>query len=120
MNNIIDSLVSRLTELSEEHQTIVTYLEKQTSSVEELEKDLKVKIGMLTIKCTYLESSMYTISSILKNELEQDIETLLTKPQQDFYYMYAKHLLPSLHLQGDKVETSEEVENFLKTLTLKK
>lgn len=119
-NNLKNSLIERLTKLSEEHSSILKYLEDNSNKPDNIEKDLKVKVGLLTMKCTYLESSMYTITSILKNELQQNIEELLTKPQSDFYYIYAKHVLPTLNIKGDTLEVSKEIEDFLKTLSIKK
>jgi hypothetical protein len=119
-NNIKESLLERLKILSEEHFTILNYLENNSNRPENIEKDLKIKVGLLTMKCSYLEASMYVIISILANELGEDIEKLLTKSQHDFYYIYTKHVLPSLNVKGDTIETSKEIEEFLKSISEKK
>ncbi len=115
-----DQLLERYNYILEEYNTLAKVIEDNARngnmSKDNLERELKIKLGFVTFKANFLEGQLYTILNILSKELEYDLKTILNESQLSHYYIMNNHVLDNLKIKGDKIEVDPKIEEFLKTI----
>lgn len=111
-----DKLLQRYFSILEEYNTLAKIIENNKNSPNDIERELKIKLGFVTFKASFLEAQMFTLLNIISTELGYDLKTLLTESQLSHYYIMNNHVLENLKINGDKIEVNPKIEEFLKTI----
>jgi predicted permease len=111
-----DSLLSKYNSILKEYNELAKTIESNKNNLDNIERTLKIKLGFVTFKASFLEAQMFTILQIISNNLGYDLSTLLEESQLSHYYIMNNHVLDNLKIKGDKIEVNSQIEDFLKTI----
>lgn len=113
---IKDQLIEDLNKSFKKRKEFIEYFQKNASNPQEIEKTLKIQLGAVTIKATFIEASILTIANILRNYLQVDVETILSKEDYFTYYTLNNHAAYSLDIEESKLKQNEEFDKILSNI----
>ena len=81
MEEIKEKLLQKLKDAFVKKKELTDFFEKNSKDPDTIEKDLKLKLGAITLKSVFIEANILTICNILNEEFNLDLEATLTKDE---------------------------------------
>jgi hypothetical protein len=116
MEEIKEKLLQKLKDAFVKKKELTDFFEKNSKDPDTIEKDLKLKLGAITLKSVFIEANILTICNILSEEFNLDLEATLTKDEYFTYYILKNHAAYDLQVEENKLKINPEFESFITNL----
>lgn len=119
MEEIKEKLIQKLKDAFVKKKELTDFFEKNSKDPDTIEKDLKLKLGAITLKSVFIEANILTICNILSEDFGLDLEETLTKDEYFTYYILKNHAAYDLQIEEKKLKINPEFESFITNLKTK-
>jgi hypothetical protein len=116
MEEIKEKLLQKLKDAFVKKKELTDFFEKNSKDPDTIEKDLKLKLGAITLKSVFIEANILTICNILSEEFNIDLESTLTKDEYFTYYILKNHAAYDLQVEENKLNINPEFETLITNL----
>ena len=116
MEEIKEKLLQKLKDAFVKKKELTDFFEKNSKDPDTIEKDLKLKLGAITLKSVFIEANILTICNILSEEFSLDLEATLTKDEYFTYYILKNHAAYDLQVEENKLKINPEFESLITNL----
>ena len=116
MEEIKEKLLQKLKDAFVKKKELTDFFEKNSKDPDTIEKDLKLKLGAITLKSVFIEANILTICNILSEEFNLDLEATLTKDEYFTYYILKNHAAYDLQVEENKLKINPEFESLITNL----
>jgi hypothetical protein len=116
MEEIKEKLLQKLKDAFVKKKELTDFFEKNSKDPDTIEKDLKLKLGAITLKSVFIEANILTICNILSEEFNIDLEATLTKDEYFTYYILKNHAAYDLQVEENKLNINPEFETLITNL----
>jgi hypothetical protein len=116
MEEIKEKLLQKLKDAFVKKKELTDFFEKNSKDPDTIEKDLKLKLGAITLKSVFIEANILTICNILNEEFNLDLEATLTKDEYFTYYILKNHAAYDLQVEENKLKINPEFESLITNL----
>jgi hypothetical protein len=116
MEEIKEKLLQKLKDAFVKKKELTDFFEKNSKDPDTIEKDLKLKLGAITLKSVFIEANILTICNILNEDFGLDLEATLIKDEYFTYYILKNHAAYDLKVEENKLKINPEFESFITNL----
>jgi hypothetical protein len=116
MEDIKNKLFTKLKEAFIEKKKMTEFFQQNSKDPDTIEKELKIKLGAVTLKSVYIEAQILTLCNVLYEDLSVDLEAELSKEDYFTFYVLKNHAAYDLKVEGDKLKVNPEFEEFISNL----
>jgi hypothetical protein len=116
MEDIKNKLFTKLKEAFIEKKKMTEFFQQNSKDPDTIEKELKIKLGAVTLKSVYIEAQILTLCNVLYEDLSVDLEAELSKEDYFTFYVLKNHAAYDLKVENDKLKVNPEFEDFISNL----
>lgn len=116
MEIIKEKLIQKLKDAFVKKKELADFFEKNSKDPDTIEKDLKLKLGAITLKSVFIEATILTICNILSEDFLVNLEESLSKDEYFTYYILKNHAAYDLQVEESKLKINPEFESFITNL----
>jgi hypothetical protein len=116
MEDLKNKLFTKLKEAFIEKKKLTEFFHQNSSDPDSIEKELKIKLGAVTLKSVYIEAQILTLCNVLYEDLSVDLESELSKEDYFTFYVLKNHAAYDLKVENDKLKINPEFEDFISNL----
>jgi hypothetical protein len=116
MEDLKNKLFTKLKEAFIEKKKMTEFFQQNSKDPDSIEKELKIKLGAVTLKSVYIEAQILTLCNVLYEDLSVDLESELSKEDYFTFYVLKNHAAYDLKVENDKLKINPEFEDFISNL----
>ena len=116
MEDLKNKLFTKLKEAFIEKKKLTEFFQQNSKDPDTIEKELKIKLGAVTLKSVYIEAQILTLCNVLYEDLSVDLESELSKEDYFTFYVLKNHAAYDLKVENDKLKVNPEFEDFISNL----
>lgn len=116
MEDLKNKLFTKLKEAFIEKKKMTEFFQQNSKDPDTIEKELKIKLGAVTLKSVYIEAQILTLCNVLYEDLSVDLESELSKEDYFTFYVLKNHAAYDLKVENDKLKINPEFEDFISNL----